>query len=720
MQLLKTIIRLCFDCLVFGFKDLEGLVFDIFLSKLRKQGVFLQVLIILMMVGNPLNALPQTSSNEYKTIRIHTIADSLYTKGDNLAALDTLLSALPVFNSINNDSLESKVLSLFGHLQKNLGNDTMGLRNYMIQLSDQQLKNYLISVNAMAEYFKKRHNLPKALSYYKKATIFAKSTNNQMALAHAQMQLGIVFKEMANPEKSKFYLNEAKRIFQKNNHIEGLTIIYNQLGIIAIEQNMEDSAMQYFQYAIELAQQTQSFDTKIIVYQSLSYLMQKNGSTVEAINYLQKGLHLALIHKNSAIPQLLLEIGKLKLTTNRTQEAIDHFKSCITYARNQQNNRILTQALTILGQIHMQQGQYALSTQYFNEAIEKTNLLQSKMNIEEIARFEARYDLMQKEQEIELLDRERKLREVTLNNAKLKSKLYFFGIILLLALVIVLSYHIVSHIRKNRLLSYQNAKINEQNEELNQMNHQLSQSENKLMQALSTKNKLFSIIGHDLKSPLMDVKSLIFILKQSHNNARPIDIKAHAANIENRLITLLELLNNLLNWGMADRNLLVYAPENTNIVAIIQKAITIFDGQIQSKNIKINTVLPEKLIWNTDTNMFEFIVRNLISNAIKFSHEQSQIDIALNTHNQTMEFVIEDFGIGMNRHQKESIFFQTSEKIQRGTNNEKGSGLGLSLSNEFIRQMNGTINVESEPEKGTKITVLFNNNNQGFTTKPEQ
>lgn len=680
---------------------------------------FLKTIIILIIAGNSLHVSSQTINNESKTSHVYTIADSLYTKGENLIALDTLLSILPIFNSINNDTLESKVLSLFGHLQKNLGNDTMGLRKYMIQLSDQQLKNYLISINAMAEYFKNRHNLPKALSYYKKATIFAKSTKNQMALANAQMQLGMVFKEMANPEKSKFYLGEAKNKFKKNNHFEELTIIYNQLGIIALEQNMEDSAMQYFQHAIELSKQTQSFDTKIIVFQSLSYLMQKNGSLTEAINYLQKGLDLALVHKKTEIPLLLLEMGKLKIKTNRTQEAIDHFKSCVTFARSQKNNRILTHALAILGQIHKQKGQYALSTQYLNEAIEKTNLLQNQINMEEIARFEARYDLMQKEQEIELLDREQKLREAKLNNAKLKSNLYFYGLILLIALVIVLSYHIASHIRKNRLLSYQNTTINEQNEELNQVNHQLIQSENKLMQALSTKNKLFAIIGHDLKSPLMDVKSLIFILKQAPQNLKPTEIKSHAANIENRLVTLLELLNNLLNWGMAERNLLVYTPENTNVVAIIQKMISIFDGQTQSKNIIINADLPEELNWNTDTNMFEFIVRNLISNAIKFSHKQSQINIELNVHNHTMEFIIEDFGIGMNQLQKENVFIQTAEKIRRGTSNEKGSGLGLSLSYEFIRQMNGTINVESEPEKGTKISLVFANRPAKETPKTE-
>jgi len=230
------------------------------------------------------------------------------------------------------------------------------------------------------------------------------------------------------------------------------------------------------------------------------------------------------------------------------------------------------------------------------------------------------------------------------------------------------------------------------------------------MQALSTKNKLFAIMGHDLKSPLMDIKSLIFILKQMPQNLKPSDIVSHASTIENRLTTLLELLNNLLNWGMKERNLLTYTPENTDVASIVEKTITIFEGQIQSKQLTIETILPEQRKWTTDINMFEFIVRNLLSNAIKFSHPNQTIEITLINANNLLTLTIKDSGIGMNKQEKNKLFIQTSDKIKRGTNNEKGSGLGMSLSYEFIRQMNGTIHVESEQNEGTTIVVQFNMN----------
>lgn len=671
--------------------------------------LLISILLVLVYIFTP-KLVAQSVDQAATTQRAYRVADSLYSKGEIIKALDTLLSVLPMFNEVNNDTLESKILGLFGHLHKNIGNDTLGLRKFMSNLSGAQMEKYMVSVKTMAQYFQNKHNYPKALSYLKKTTIFAQNVNDSVTLAETQLQTGMVFKTMGNLPKSLQYLHKARFVFDKLNNTEGLISTYNELGTIAISLKNEDSAIFYFKQVIDLANNNISINSKIVAYQSLSYLVLKKGSRAEATMYIQKALDLAFEHNKKSIPALLLDMAKIELDKNQKTDALKTLNNCIKQAREQSNYPILIQALTILGQTHKSLGNTRLALKQIEEALLLTNNLQKLQNMEEVARFEARYSLMQKEQEIELLDRERKLREAKLNNEKLRSTIYFVGLILLIILVVVLSYHISSHIRKNKLLSYQNAKINEQNEELNQINQQLSNSENKLMQALSTKNKLFAIMGHDLKSPLMDIKSLIFILKQMPRNLKPADIVSHASTIENRLTTLLELLNNLLNWGMKERNLLTYTPENTDVASIVEKTITIFEGQIQAKQLTIETMLPEQRKWTTDVNMFEFIVRNLLSNAIKFSHANHTIEMTLINTNNALTLTIKDTGIGMNEQEKNKLFIQTSDKIKRGTNNEKGSGLGMSLSYEFIRQMNGTIHVESEQNEGTTIVVQFNMN----------
>jgi len=309
-----------------------------------------------------------------------------------------------------------------------------------------------------------------------------------------------------------------------------------------------------------------------------------------------------------------------------------------------------------------------------------------------------------------LLDRERKLKAVKLKNQELRSKLYIGGLILLGLLAAVLFYHIVTHIKKNRLLSEQNAKINEQNEELSLINQQLSESENHLMQALSTKNKLFAIIGHDLKSPLMDIKNLIFILKNNAGQFGEDALKNHTGQIENRLISLLELLNNLLNWGMTERDALVYAPQKVDLIQLISKTIHLFDGMTANKNISVRSNLPESISWYTDFNMMEFVLRNVLSNAIKFSEKDSQIDITATLDYDRLYITITDYGMGMTSDQLKKVFDRTSEKVRAGTQNEKGTGLGMPLTYEFVKKMNGVIDIESRPNKGTHVEITFETN----------
>ncbi|MDA3865345.1 MAG: tetratricopeptide repeat-containing sensor histidine kinase [Salinivirgaceae bacterium] len=646
-------------------------------------------------------------SDKTATAKVYSVADSLYTAGNNSVALDTLLTVLPTFNSINNDTLESKILGLFSHLQKNIGNDTLGLRSFLSRLNKKQMERYLITVDELGQYFYAKQNYPKALSYFKKTILFAQNTNNNKAEANALFQIGMVFKEQYNTAKSKEYLQKTLSIYEAEKMTDGIIKTCNELGRAALLENNTELAMSYFNRAIALAKETGSAKSKLIAYHSLSELMQKKGSMQEANTYLKKALSLAEKHYKAKFPVLYLDLAKLSEKEHKTAQAIEYYKNSIAKAEQQANQQILIEALERLGAVYQEQQKYQLSASCYSRANHEAQLLQEKMSSEETARYKARYSLMQKEQEIELLDRDRKLRNAKLHNEQLRSAIYLFSLVLLALLVIVLSYHIITHIKKNKLLSYQNVKINEQNEELNQINQQLSQSENKLMHALATKNKLFAIIGHDLKSPLLDIKNLLFVLKENPQQLSPEQIKKHSMKIENQLSNLLELLNNLLNWGMAERNTIGYNPEMVDIASVVEKTTTLFDGQLQTKKIDIKKITPQNQKWYTDYNMVEFVLRNLISNAIKFSHHGGVIYLAIAEDLNSLIISVEDFGIGMNEKQKDNLFIQTTGKIRRGTDNEKGTGLGMALTYDFVRQMNGTIYIESEPEKGTKIVVTL-------------
>jgi two-component system sensor histidine kinase/response regulator len=649
-------------------------------------------------------------TKKIKAIEIYTTADSLQKAGNDDKARDTLFALLPHFNKINNDTLESKILALFGYLQKNIGNDTVSINEFMRGLTKNQVKNYAGAIKAMGYYFYERENYPKALSYFRKLLLFSSNIKDKKTNAEAHFYLGEVFFTMKNTEKAKRYYHAALDFAQNNQHSDLYIKIFNRLGEIGNEEENIDTAIYYYTKTVEFAKDKSSNNNQIIANSNLSKIMEKKGNIAEAITYIKRAIQIAKNNKSEHLPELYFKLSQIFLKSGNIKNTLKYLKLSLSSAKESGNIHITIQATKSLGRISLENEDYLLAGKYLEKAITLTDSINQVNSSKDLARYETQYNLMQKEQEIVLLDRDKKLNKVELDNQKLRNRFYFGGLIVLVFLVGFLLYHIRTRIKQNKLLSDQNDKINEQNEELNQINQQLSDSEKMLIQALSVKNKLFAIIGHDMKSPLMDIKNLIFILKNSASQFSEKDLKNHSSQIENRLISLLELLNNLLNWGMTENNSLKYTPKKLSVNNLINKTINLFEGQFTLKNIEVDLQIPENLSWTTDPNMIEFTLRNILSNAIKFSPKESRISIKVENKDKKLTCTITDYGIGMDTNQIDKIFVQTSDKVRRGTNNEKGTGLGMSLAHEFTMQMNGKLFVESKPNEGTKVTLTLPEN----------
>jgi signal transduction histidine kinase len=644
--------------------------------------------------------------------QLYKIADSLYKANEEDLARDTLFVLFPNFNQINNDTLESKILALFGHLQKNIGNDTVSINQYMRSLSKKQIASYLDAIKAMGQYFYARENYTKALSYFRKLLLFSKNVNNTIFEAESNLHLGEVFLTMKHTDKAKSYFNVALRHAKKTNNSHMIISIYNHLGHINKSESNIDTAIYYYKKTIELAKNNLSIENQILANSNLSKIMEEKGNYAESITYLKRAIKLAAARDAKHLAQLYYNLAELYKTRNNTIEAKKYYHLSNSAALKNYHTQLAIQSGKILGGIYLKEGNFRRAAKYLHKAMVLNDSLMQVNSLKELAKYEAQYSLMQKEQEIALLDRDKKLNKVKLSNEQFKSRVYIIGLVALILIVLVLLYHISSRIKRNKILSGQNEKINEQNEELNQINQQLSESEQKLIQALSVKNKLFTIIGHDLKSPLMDIKNLIFILKSNALRFSEAELSKHTSQIENRLTSLLELLNNLLNWGMAEKQSLKYTPEKISINQLFTKTLNLFEGQILSKGLIIKDQIPKNLNWTTDHNMLEFSIRNILSNAIKFSENNSAINIEIIKTNKQLNIIIEDHGIGMNEEELSKVFIQTSDKVRRGTNNEKGTGLGMALAHEFAIQMNGKLQIESKPKIGTKVTLILPENGQ--------
>lgn len=224
-----------------------------------------------------------------------------------------------------------------------------------------------------------------------------------------------------------------------------------------------------------------------------------------------------------------------------------------------------------------------------------------------------------------------------------------------------------------------------------------------LEELISNKDKLFSVIAHDLKSPFTAILGYSDYLAQEIEDLSKEEIKSYAASINTSAVNIFKLLSNLLEWSILQTTGKKYHPENFNLNSLIKENLLLFEIIALDKNIKLHSDIKNDVILHADKNMTESIIRNLISNALKFTHEKGTISITAEIKNEFAEICVCDTGIGMTDKEIEKLFLLSHEMSREGTKKEKGTGLGLLLCKEFVTKNGGKIWAESDKLGGSKF-----------------
>ncbi|MBP7498209.1 MAG: PAS domain-containing sensor histidine kinase, partial [Bacteroidales bacterium] len=240
--------------------------------------------------------------------------------------------------------------------------------------------------------------------------------------------------------------------------------------------------------------------------------------------------------------------------------------------------------------------------------------------------------------------------------------------------------------------------LEENSQNIMKLNEELCESEKMLKESLKAKDKFFGIIAHDLRSPLTGFLQLTKLLTDEINNITISELNEISKTIYLSAYKLYKLLENLLEWSFVQQDQIKYIPKEINLLETIKDVFQYFDQLAKDKNISIETNIAPELNIFADANMFETIMRNLISNAIKFSYEGGKIIINCDIYEEEPDkylISVKDFGIGISRDFIPHLF-KIDKKLQRtGTKGEDGSGLGLILTKEFVARNGGKIWAES-------------------------
>lgn len=231
----------------------------------------------------------------------------------------------------------------------------------------------------------------------------------------------------------------------------------------------------------------------------------------------------------------------------------------------------------------------------------------------------------------------------------------------------------------------------------------LRENEILLQELNATKDKFFSIIAHDLRSPFSSIVGFSGLLLEQIKEEKYEGIEKYARIIQDSSWRAMNLLKNLLEWARLQTGKMRFNPEQTDMAGLIDEVTNLLDVSAKQKSITISKELPENTFVFADRDMISNVFRNLVSNAIKFTHENGHIRISVRREQEKWIVVVGDDGVGMEKEGLNYLFRIDGNKSTRGTGNEEGTGLGLLLCKEFIIKHHGKIWAESIPGKGSNF-----------------
>jgi len=242
----------------------------------------------------------------------------------------------------------------------------------------------------------------------------------------------------------------------------------------------------------------------------------------------------------------------------------------------------------------------------------------------------------------------------------------------------------------------------------NKKNHEvIIKANQELKAANATKDRFISILAHDLRSPFNGLLGSCEILKKGMDRFSKEEILKFVGFIDISSKKIFNLLTNLLEWSRIQRDVTPFDPKPTNLHALINETYALVKPSAEAKEVSLQMDVPKQTEAEIDPEMIKTVIRNLVSNAIKFTKKGEKVRVFAQQTPQSVEIEISDNGSGMEAETKESLFKIGETKSLKGTNGEEGTGFGLLLCKEFVDKHNGTIEVESELGEGTRITVTL-------------
>ncbi len=504
-------------------------------------------------------------------------------------------------------------------------------------------KNIISIVNDnIAHLYLEQKDYEQAMVFLQKSKSIHEEIGNPIFLAETLSNIASTYADMNELDYAMYNINISIATFEKEKILEWLAYCYEIKGKIYLKKNKNTWALYWYKQSELLHEEIEDDRGKIDLL---------NGMTEAYLN-LEKD-SIAEIHALNAF-NLSKKIGLRLGIKSSAQKLSKIFKNKKDFEKSLWYHEIYQATYESLSAISNEKALSMLKTR-------------------------VAYDQQKKQL---ILDNEKAL-------AKQKIYIYVFIVILFIFAIITFLIHRNEQAQKklNQQLRHKKTALEEKQAYLNELNQ--------------TKNKLFSIIGHDLRGPIGAFQGLLKLFKEGEMTKE--EFLNFVPKLKVDIDTISFTLNNLLSWGQTQMNGSITKHSVTNLDSIVEENIALLSEIAESKSISlVNRIEPNCQIWS-DPNQIDIIIRNLLSNALKFTPNNGQIVIGAIQKIKTCEIYVKDNGMGMSEDIISKLFEKDSNHTTYGTNNEKGTGLGLSLCKEMVEKNNGKIWVHSAIGKGSSF-----------------
>ena len=553
----------------------------------------------------------------------------------------------------------------------------------------------ILNTWALTYYFSSEYDL--AIGMQMEALRYLNSADREEIRARVYSNIGMVYSRLGDFRKNISYCRKAVAINKKNGDIFRAAFDYNGMGIAYYSLGMPDSAGYFYRLALKGFQSANDRDKVAATLSNLANVLVDKGDSMEkAMDYFQQALDVFEELSDVRNAAFVIESqGAAYLKMGNAKKAIETLHPGLELAKKHRLGYFIHQAY--YGDIS---GAYE-KTGKIQEAFDAYKLhriyldsLRQEERIKQVNELETKFETERKEEEIRRLHAEKELASVQIQEEKTMRTFMSVLLALTLAIVAYVSYAYFSKRKTNRILKQKNEQIENQKDELIKVN--------------ATKNKFFSILAHDLKNPFHTIMGYASLLDRDYERFTDGERRKYAGDIYKSAGNVFRLLQNLLDWSRSQSGALKYNPVSFELKPVAETVISLLKPLASEKKLVMENRIPGDLRIYADPMMVETIIRNLTSNAVKFSHPEGEILIsAVPEPSGKILLCVRDEGTGILKEEQPQLFALDSKIKRKGTKGEDGSGLGLSICMDFVRLNGGDIWVESEPGRGSTFCVTF-------------